>query len=178
MKLFQKALLSVAGLGLVAAAAFPYAKAYLDSQPKHLTVKEAGKIYLKAACPIIKHTNYLNSLQKKYDHEMSITYYDEESLAHANQRVAELGLRQKLAYEGYAKAEIQFSKILNNPKTIWPDSVKKEVKEYSTYSFMHGGLYLNGDFKEADKLNDKNLSSKIRQELNLPTLGKGCEDIK
>jgi hypothetical protein len=178
MKLFQKALLSVAGLGLVAAAAFPYAKAYLDSQPKHLTVEEAGKIYLKAVCPANKYKNYLDSLQKKHDHEMSITYYDEQSLAYANHRVAALELRQKLALEGYAKAEIQLSKTLNNPKTIWPDSVKKEVKEFSTYSFTDGGLLLDENFKDAEKLNDKNLASKIRQELNLPTVNKGCEDVK
>jgi hypothetical protein len=182
MKLLQKTLLSVAGLGLVAAAAFPYAKSYLDSLPKQLTVEEAGKVYLGAVCPEIKHKNYWNALSKKYDHEMSLRYYNDESLADANQRVAQLDLRMKLTEEASAKAAIQGSKALRNPKIIWPDSVKKEIKEMSTYMFASGGYALNKDYKEAEKLNqdivNKKTGSKIRQELNLPTVGKGCEGIK
>jgi len=182
LKLLQKTLLSVAGLGLVAAAAFPYAKSYLDSLPKQLTVEEAGKVYLGAVCPGIKHDDYWNALDKKYDHEMSLRYYDDESLADANHRVAELNLRMKLTEESSAKADIQASKALRNPKIIWPDSVKKEIKEMSTYMFAHGGHVLNKEYKAAEKLNqdivNKKSGSKIRQELNLPTVGRGCEGIK
>jgi len=183
MKLLQKTLLSVAGLGLVAAAAFPYAKSYLDSLPKQLTVEEAGKVYLGALCPGIKHKNYWNALKKKYDHEMSLTYdVGSDALANANQRVAELNLRKRLTEEASAKAGIQASKTLRNPKIVWPDSVKKEIKEMSTYLFAIDGHNLNKEYEAAKKLNQELISkktgSKIRMELNLPTVGKGCENIK
>jgi len=183
MKLLQKTLLSVAGLGLVAAAAFPYAKSYLDSLPKQLTVEEAGKVYLGAVCPAIKHDDYWNALKKKYDHEMSLTYdVGSDALDDANQRVAQLNLRMRLTEEASAKADIQASKTLRNPKIVWPDSVKKEIKEISTYQFAHGGHVLNKEYKAAEKLNqdivNKKTGSKIRQELNLPTVGRGCEGIK
>ena len=177
MKLFQKALLAFAGVSLTAAAAFPYAKAYVDSLPKHLTVEEAGKTYLGAICPMNKYVSYIDSLDKKYNHEVSIFYYNDDELADANQRVAQLVLRKKLAIEGYAKAEVHASKVLNNPKVVWPDDVKKDVKDYSTYLFTHGGLGLNGQFKDAEKLSGSNGSSKIRHALNLPTVNKGCEGI-
>ena len=179
MKLFQKALLAFAGVSLTAAAAYPYTKAYLDSLPKRLTTEQAGKVYLGAVCPINKYANYLDSLEKKYNHEASISYFvGSDALANANQRVAQLGLRHKLAIEGYAKAEVQASKVLSNPKIVWPDDVKKDVQDYSTYLFTHGGLGLNGQFKDAKKLVGSNGSSKIRHLLNLPTVNKGCESIK
>ena len=126
MKLFQKILAGVGIVTLATAAAFPYAKAHVDSLPKQLTVEEAGKVYLGAVCPGIKHDNYYNSLLKKYNHEATLRYdVGSDALADANQRVAQLDLRMKLTKEASAKAEIQASKNLRNPKIIWPDSVKK-----------------------------------------------------
>jgi hypothetical protein len=174
MKLFQKALIAAAAVGLTTAAAFPYVKGYVDSLPKHLTVEQAGKAYLEAVCPINKNGKYLNTLKAKYDKETKIYYYPGDALDRANQRVAQLELRMKLANETYAKAEIAASKKFNNPKVIWPEAVAKDVKAYSTILFTDGGLLLNGNFEESNKLSDKNLPSKIRQGLNLTTIGKGC----
>ena len=129
MKLFQKILAGVGIVTLATAAAFPYAKAYVDSLPKQLTVEEAGKVYLGAVCPGIKHETYYNSLFDKYDHELTLSYDGgSDALANANQRVAQLDLRMKLTREASAKADIQASKTLRNPKMIWPDSVKKKSK--------------------------------------------------
>ena len=176
MKTYQKVLAAVAAVGLSTAAAFPYVKAYFDSQPKKLSTEQAGKAFLGAVCPINKNGNYLVSLDKKYKKESNTYYYaGSDALTAANQRVAQLELRMKLANESFAKSQISASKKLNNPKFIWPESVAKEIKLYSTHLFTEGGLLLQENFKESNKLNDKNLPSKIRQELNLPTIGKGCD---
>ena len=183
MKLFQKILAGVGIVALTTAAGFPYVKAHVDSLPKQLTIEEAGKVYLGAVCPGIKHDNYYNSLRKKYNHEATLRYdVGSDALANAHQRVAQLELRMKLTDEASAKADIQASKALRNPKMIWPDSVKKEVKEMSTYLFTLGGHILNEDHEAVKKLNqtivNQGTGSKIRQELNLPTVGRGCENIK
>jgi len=175
MKLYQKVLTAVAAVGLTTAAAFPYVKGYIDSLPKHLTTEQAGKLYLEAVCPINKNQKYFQSLQDKYNKEMNTQYYiGSVAMDYANQRVAELGLRMDLTTDTIAKAEIAASKKLNNPKVIWPEAVAKDVKAYSTVLFTDGGLLLNKDFKASDKLSDKNLPSKIRQGLNLPPIGQGC----
>jgi hypothetical protein len=175
MKLYQKVLTAVAAVGLTTAAAFPYVKGYIDSLPKHLTTEQAGKLYLEAVCPINKNAKYLDSLRTKYNKEMNTQYYiGSAAMDYANQRVAQLELRMKLATETYAKAEIAASKKFNNPKLVWPEVVAKDVKAYSTLLFTDGGLLLNENFEASDKLSDKNLPSKIRQGLNLSTIGKGC----
>ena len=174
MKLYQKALIAAAAIGLTTAAAFPYVKGYVDSLPKHLSIEQAGKTYLDAVCPINKNGKYLKSLDAKHSKELKIGYYSATALAYANHRVAQLELRMKLANESYAKSMISASKKLNNPKFVWPDSVAKEVKLYSTHLFTDGGLLLQENYKESNKLNDKNLPSKLRQGLNLPPIGQGC----
>jgi len=174
MKNYQKALAAVAAVGLTTAAAFPYVKGYIDSLPKHLTVEQAGKAYLEAVCPIIKNAKYLDSLQDKYNKELKIYYYPGDALDRANQRVAQLELRMSLTIDTIAKADIAASKKFNNPKVIWPEAVAKDMKAYSTYLFTNGGLLLDKDFEASDKLDNKNLPSKIRQGLNLPTINQGC----
>ena len=175
MKLYQKALIAAAAIGLTTAAAFPYVKSYIDSLPKHLTVEQAGKTYLDAVCPINKQGKYMKTLQAKYDKEYNTWHYiGSDAMTRAHIRLGELGAKLKLANESYAKSQISASKKLNNPKLIWPENVAKEVKLYSTYLFTDGGLILQENFKESNKLNDKNLPSKLRQELNLPPIGQGC----
>ena len=176
MKLYKKVLVGVATIGLSTAAAFPYVKGYLDNLPKHLTTEQAGKAYLDATCPINKYVDYLETLKSKHDHEMSMRYpAGSEALARANQRTAELGLRTRLAFKGYGKSMIQASKVFSNPKVVWPDAVKKDVKAYSVVLFTDGGLVLAEDFKGVASTINKTLPSKIRHSLSLPPIGQGCK---
>ena len=177
VKLLQKVLTGAALLGLTTAAVFPHAKSYIDSLPKHLTVEEAGKEYLAAACPINKHGLYLSSLSKKYHKETNTYYYiGSDAMSRATQRIAQLDLRLQLAGKAFAQTHITASKKLNNPKIVWPESVAKEIKEYSTHLFTVGGVLLvEKNLAAGEKISDKNLPSKIRQNLGLPPIGQGCK---
>jgi hypothetical protein len=179
MKLFQKALLSVVGLGLVSAAAYPYAKAYLDSLPKHLTVEEAGQVYLHAVCPRNKVATSIHKLEKEIDNAAKIEYFSSDELSHASVVQGQRFAKYEALHKAYSQGLINESRVFKNPKIVFPDVVKSDVENLANLDFTIGGLALDGRIKEANKLSVQvdPLVGRIRSNLNLPPINQGCQGI-
>lgn len=185
MKAFRKILLTAGVIGLAVAAAFPHVDYYLKSRPESLSKVAAAKRYLSLICPSIKISNYLDSLVVQRKKELDLRYYDNDSLAAANNRVGALEARLSIAQGSYVRQLEKEAKNLLDPKFLWPEKVQKDIEAIALNDFTVVGRFnAKEDYDRVGKekaavyakeeIEAGKAASRVRLSLGLPPRGKGC----
>lgn len=186
MNLTQKICAGVGVAALATAALFPYAKSYVDSLPQTLTKEQSAKRFLAIVCPVNKLNRQRLALEAERQKELGTYYYNSDALDLANKRVGALESRIDTLWDSIYQGRENTAKQLKDPKFIWPENVRNDLNVIADIDFEDVGLWnvlklQNREMNKAEKEQDAKdaevylkAASRVRQNLGLPPVGKGC----